>query len=63
MKRCGRRELLGGREPTESPAIPGKPDRGVCLAGGRSHDRRLMQENRYAMAQETIAGEFEEGED
>jgi hypothetical protein len=40
-----------------------KPDRGGCPEGGRSHHRRLMQENRYAMAQENIAGELEEGED
>jgi len=40
-----------------------KPNRGGCLAGGRSHHKRLMQENRYAMAQENIAEELEEGED
>jgi len=28
MKCCGRRELLGGREPTRKSKIPGKPVRG-----------------------------------
>jgi hypothetical protein len=43
--------------------IPSKPDRSGCPEGGRSHHRRLMQENSYAMAQENIAVELEEGED
>jgi hypothetical protein len=49
------------------PLTGTRPDRGGCPAGGCSHHRRLMQENRHAMAQEINAGELavelEEGED
>jgi hypothetical protein len=47
----------------ESSAIPGKSVHGGCPADGRSHNGRLAQENSYAMAQENITEELEEGED